>query len=358
MMPNDQRREKGNKKQSDAQKRSQILAAYTSGGDWRKLYKDLRVSKATTYRWVSEGDKEDKRGGARSIKINQEHRDFMIDEIERNPRITLALLNEKIYDRFGVKVAHQTISNHLDNQFYSLKAIRHAPENGNSPENIEKRQLYVQSLLHIKSTNMPICYMDETNFNIHISRTRGRSRIGDRCSVVSAASKGANVHLIGCISSLGLIHSELRRGSFTKELAQEWMRQCLRNAINMHGGMSICMVIDNAPCHSKMEEVFEEEEFQGSKLLRLSPYSQMLNPIENIWSVVKAKVKRELAGKIQEILSNCNNQSLSISEYRLLALEELMNEAMGGVTPALCESCVNHCTRHFAADIKRRPMEY
>ena len=59
------------------------------------------------------------------------------------------------------------------------------------------------------------------------------------------------------------------------------------------------MVVDNALCHSNIEEVFSEEEFLGCEVLRLGPYSPMFNPIEQVWSLIKAYVKQELAAKIE-----------------------------------------------------------
>ena len=43
------------------------------------------------------------------------------------------------------------------------------------------------------------------------------------------------------------------------------------------------MVVDNAPCHSNIEEVFSEEVFLGCEVLRLGPYNPMFNPIEQVW---------------------------------------------------------------------------
>ena len=63
------------------------------------------------------------------------------------------------------------------------------------------------------------------------------------------------------------------------------------------------MVVDNAPCHLNIEEVFSEEEFLGCEVLRLGPYSPMFNPIEQVWSLIKAYVKQELAAKIVSILA-------------------------------------------------------
>ena len=73
------------------------------------------------------------------------------------------------------------------------------------------------------------------------------------------------------------------------------------------------MVVDNAPCHSNIEEVFSEEEFLGCEVLRLAPYSPMFNPIEQVWSLIKAYVKQELAAKIQNGNSSVQNGKIIIS---------------------------------------------
>lgn len=84
--------------------------------------------------------------------------------------------------------------------------------------------------------------------------------------------KGANIHVIGCISNAGPVHYEVRRGAFRNKQACEWMRHCLPAAREKYGG-PIVMVIDNAPCHTALEKVFQEEEFADNILMRLAPYS-------------------------------------------------------------------------------------
>ena len=79
------------------------------------------------------------------------------------------------------------------------------------------------------------------------------------------------------------------------------------------------MVVDNAPCHSNIEEAFSEEEFLGCEFLRLGPFSPMFNPIEQVWSLIKANVKQELAAKIVSILAMKRRDGLSITEPRARA---------------------------------------
>ena len=78
---------------------------------------------------------------------------------------------------------------------------------------------------------------------------------GTRCTIAAAASKGANIHVIGFISTLGLIHHEVRRGAFHREDACEWLRACFRKAFEAYR-RPVVIVIDNAPCHSRVEEIF------------------------------------------------------------------------------------------------------
>ncbi|OAF67646.1 hypothetical protein A3Q56_04607 [Intoshia linei] len=59
---------------------------------------------------------------------------------------------------------------------YTLKTVRYEPQTANSDANKEKRKVYVETLFHHQSLNIPVIFMDEKNFNIPLSRTQGRSQ--------------------------------------------------------------------------------------------------------------------------------------------------------------------------------------
>ena len=94
---------------------------------------------------------------------------------------------------------------------------------------------------------------------------------------------------------------ELKREAFKLDQACEWVRRCLKITRFKYDG-PVVTVIDNAPCHLGLEDVFKEPEFSDNHLLRLGPYIPMFNPMENVWSSVKAKIKRDLATKITSVL--------------------------------------------------------
>lgn len=328
------------KKEADNIRR-QICAVYNDNGDWRGLANTLHVKKSTVYRWVKIQDQmERQRGGKRRQIIREEHHDLMVQYIEENPKLTLKQLKQKFEENHQVVVSTECLRKHLDGLLYTLKDIRREPERTNSEENKMRRRDYVQQLLNYQGDNIPIIYLDETNFNLFISRRQGRSKKGTRCRYISAGSRGANIHVIGCIGNMGLVHHDIRRGAFRGPEAKEFVRSCLRAAENMYQS-PVVLVIDNAPCHANLEEVFEEEEFINHRLLRLSPYSPMFNPIENAWSALKAAVKRDLSIQLPQILGGEARVDIPQNEFRLRQLENIIRENIPTIN-------VNNCARYVA----------
>ena len=176
--------------------KSQILAVYSVDGDWKTLAGELNVPISTVYRWIKEGNKPDARGGSHNLKVNIRHKEFIGSLIEINPRITLGEMVDAIFSKFNLRFSKQTVARHLDLMMYSLK-VSFEPERANTDENKIRRKEFVKSLLSFQASKKPILYMDESNFQYHISRESGSSVCKTRCNVIAADSKGANVHIIG-----------------------------------------------------------------------------------------------------------------------------------------------------------------
>jgi transposase len=339
--------------------KKQILALYNNNEDWRAVARTLGVKKATAYRWIKyQTEAEKQRGGRRRTKISDEHRVLMEQYIEENPRITLKQLTEKFQQDHQLLVSKECVRKHLDGLMFTLKDIRREPERANSDDNKTKRCEYVRKLLEYQADSIPIVYMDETNFNLFISRTKGRSKKGTRCINIAAGSRGSNIHVIGCIGNIGLIHCDIRRGAFKKPEAKAFIRRCLQNAQNLYQS-AVVMVMDNAPCHTSIEEVFQEEEFRAHRLLRLSPYSPMLNPIELAWSILKSGVKEGLAMQMPQILAGENRANITQTEYRLQRLESIIQENITNkLTVANCTKFVAHIQRFIPDVINMVDMTY
>ena len=119
----------------------------------------------------------------------------------------------------------------------------------------------------------------------------------------------------------------------------------------------VVIVIDNAPCHLRIEEILNEEEFKRNKILRLAPYSPMLNPIEQVWSVVKANVKGNLAENAYQMFDNDSTKHLSIREFRLQFLERSIQEAISLTDPDLCSQNIGHIQGKLASALAEEDMK-
>lgn len=221
-------------------------------------------------------------GGKKPKILTDVEINIMLQWVEEKPTITLKELKEKIQAEFRKWITTTTIANNLNGKMYTIKNLHHEPIAMNNFENKQKRGKYVEDLNSLIRNGKQVVWMDETNFNLFCKRTRGRSRVGSRAVAKIPNSRGPNVHLIGRISSTGVILMERKRGPFKSQDAGEWLTSLLSRWENLGNRFEdLAVVSDNAPCRSQLESILQHSQ---ATLLRLSPYSPMLNPIENIWS--------------------------------------------------------------------------
>lgn len=90
--------------------------------------------------------------------------------------------------------------------------------------------------------------------------------------------------------------------------------------------------------------------------LRLGPYSPQLNPIEILWSSVKAYVKRQMAERLNDLLNVPEERT--IKEHRMSILEEIANGAMEMPSiPRTCLNSCNHVRRFYAPCIEMEDLQ-
>ncbi|KAE8907420.1 hypothetical protein PF005_g2451 [Phytophthora fragariae] len=155
---------------------------------------------------------------------------------------------------------------------------------------------------------------------------------------------------------MGLAYQESQFGSFTSDLANEFIRRFLRHIQATTPLNEIVLVLDNAPCHTKAEDVFDEEQFEGAEVLKLGSYSPMLNPIGNAFSVYKSAVKSFLARQRPAILRVPEAVTIRVHRSKFLELEAdpLFAEI---VTPELCNRTFCHSLPHHQRALRFEDMQ-
>ncbi|KAG3191643.1 hypothetical protein PC128_g10843 [Phytophthora cactorum] len=92
------------------------------------------------------------------------------------------------------------------------------------------------------------------------------------------------------------------------------------------------------------------------ELLRLGPYSPMLNTIKGYFSVFKARVKAYLAEHRQHMF--VQGAHLNMTEARMSLLEDAATVSISCMNRHLVVAMALHCQRFVADALKMEDMEY
>lgn len=337
---------RGKYKKRNLDARRKILEVHENGGDWKSVCEVYEVNERTAYDWIRQNQREPRpKGGCKTSRKSPELINALLKWIENDCQITLKQCRELLLQEFQINVCVNTVKNWLDCELISVKAVRPAVQNVNSQENKEKRSQYVSSLMNARSKNRTIIWIDETNFNLFCRRKQGRSKIGCRSTVITPNSKGSNLHCIAAMSSTRLIHFECRRGSFKGEDCKRWFRELINTCADQ-GINAPTIVCDNAPVHSQLETVIQAGE--DVELLRLAPYSYLINPIELAWSSFKSAVKDGLKREMPRILNYTRRDGgPTICEHRMQILEAIALVAKNTLTAEKLMRFANHVERFY-----------
>lgn len=351
---------RGQYKRNRNSPKRRILEAARNSRDWTTVAENCGINRNTAYAWVNKQakgqDVEDKpRGGRRHGKVNPDMVNNMLDIIGEDPTITLKELALKISEMHGINppISVTTINNHLDGRLFTVKRVHKQAENVNTPENKVKRRIYVERVMAALGAGKHVVYLDESNVNLFCTRTVGRSARGQRVVLHVPGSKGPNIHMVAGISQQGLINFTRRRGAYKHPDVNQWVAELLNSVFAMgYDAGQVALVIDNAPCHSRVEQLHDQAAFAEVEFIRLPPYSPALNPIEMAWSAIKAVIKRDLPS----VIHVPQPEDITKVEHRLRLVETAIDRAYQVVTPAMSQAFCNRVQRHHARWLREEDL--
>lgn len=135
-------------------------------------------------------------------------------------------------------------------------------------------------------------------------QTYGWSLRGEAIHELKPGSRRGRVSAIAAYGRDGLLAPMTFEGSCNRGVVEKWLEELLLPQLSA----GKVLILDNASFHKggKIRELVEQA---GCKLLYLPPYSPDLNPIEQCWSWVKARVRRgrddfeTLRGALDDVLA-------------------------------------------------------
>ena len=217
-------------KKYDEATKNRVVQRFLQGEDWQITARENGIPLITARSWVKKKTIEEaqeearevvstrKRGGARHVKISDEHKAFLEQRINENPSVTLKELQTKLQLEIGLTVCLTTVGNAVKGMMYSYKKTHHEPSTVNSLQNREKHRDFLRTLTAVIGNGKRIVWQDETNFNVWCTRSTGWSQVDRRTVAARCTSKGQNLHINGAIEqTIGVVYYTIQQESLTKE---------------------------------------------------------------------------------------------------------------------------------------------
>lgn len=270
--------------------RKKIVEAYETGKtSIRKVANQFMVNPKTVERLVKQqretGNLEPKKAGNPTPSQLEAHKELVIATVEANSDWTLAQYCEEIGEKTGVRVTTGAMCRYLQKQKLTLKKKTYRSAKAPSAEYQQERLNYWQQVKDVKPEDL-IC-IDETGIWEGMERPMARSLEGRRAFSYRKSYKGQKHTVIGAISIDGLVCVRTIKDSMKGEDFEAFLREDL--CPKLCKGKVV--VMDNLKIH-KNEKVQQMITETGARTLYLPRYSPDFNPIEMLWSVLKAFIRQ------------------------------------------------------------------
>lgn len=149
--------------------------------------------------------------------------------------------------------------------------------------------MYLQEISAIPKSR--IAYVDETGVDTYLHRKSCWLKRGQK---VIGHISGKKYHRVGIVAAQidkDVIAPLQYEGTMNSELFENWFENRLLRDLPADS----VVVMDNASFHrkSRLTQLVNKRQ-NGHKIIFLPPYSPELNPIENFWAALKARLRRYL----------------------------------------------------------------
>ena len=156
------------------------------------------------------------------------------------------------------------------------------------PDVVKRREAWKKAFWHIVLNRLT--FLDESGVNLAQTRLYGRAPSNERVNDYVPDARFERKSIIVAMKLNGQMSSLFFSGTMNGKLFVQYIKKFL-SQILADGDI---VVLDNCTAH-KVAGVKEAIEACGAKILYLPKYSPDLNPVELLWSKVKAVLRREKA---------------------------------------------------------------
>jgi len=151
----------------------------------------------------------------------------------------------------------------------------------------------MQHTMHAAS----LIFLDESGVNTNLTRRYGRAKGKERVKDSAPLNTPKTTTILSSVRIDGTTVAKFFTGTMNGDLFLDYIQHDL--VPSLHAGDLVIM--DNLRCH-KVKGVKEAIQQAGAQALYLPPYSPDFNPIEMMWSKLKAILRKVKARTVDSLL--------------------------------------------------------
>ena len=273
-------------------------------------------------------------------KLNEWNERYILQQIRRDPRLSVPKLHSLVQDTTGKEMSHQTIRRVLWENGYHGRFPRKKPYI--SETNRVKRLLFANEHISKEQDYWDrVIWSDETKINLFCSD--GGSRVWRKPNtdyrkentIPTVKHGGGSIMIWACMSSSGVGNIHFIDGIMDKVMYKNILMKNLKQSaqkMGFHGYYTFQQ--DNDPKHTA-EIVKRWLIWNVPHQLKTPPQSADLNPIEHVWPILKRRVRKSKITSIQE-------------------LKRVVAEEWENITPEDCKKLVSPMKRRCEEVVKAK----
>ena len=300
--------------------RIQAVKAISQGASPKSVAEAYGVNVRSVHRWLADyaegGQKalQAKPIPGRPRKLSAEHMVWIASVVRNNtPQQycfefalwTLSIIGQLIERQFGMALSRSAVARAMAALgFTPQRPLRRAWERDPVLVETWQHETFPAIKAEAQRVGATILFADEASMRSDYHAGTTWAPIG-KTPVVSKTGQRFSVNMLSAVGPNGEFQFMIHEGRATAVVFREFLRRLMHDAKK-----PIFLVVDGHSIHkAKLVQEFVEEQQGRLKLFFLPPYSPDLNPDEQVWGNVKARVakravrtKDDLQMKIQEAL--------------------------------------------------------
>jgi len=303
----------------------------------RDIAAKVNVGKSTVSRYIRSWENgvavEDMKPYCRPSKITPSHRSFLGQCVASQAKPTSKSLSRVLSASKGVSVSSQTVRNHLKRLDYKSSHPRKIPL-------LNAKQVCARVEWCIQHTDFDwnnVWFSDETYIEINQSTLPVWHKKNEK-PTIAKPKFAAKIMCWGAISTRFMTKLAIVQGTMTAQRYVDTLQGYLFTRCRGFDAQKAVFQQDNASCHTaKLTKTFFV-----SKYLTVLPWpanSPDLNPIENIWAILKQNVERRTVRNKEELVKVVEDDWSKIDQELIRKTIESMPKRISQVVERNGKKC-------------------